>query len=74
MRLKRYKALLRSRAGDFITYNYKEIAKLEELERREKEEFERLERERLESKKKICEVESARAATGVSRSTGVANT
>jgi hypothetical protein len=34
--------LLRSYAGDFITREYKEIAKLEELERREAKEFERL--------------------------------
>jgi hypothetical protein len=66
MRLERYEALLRSRAGDFIARDYKEIAELEELERREKEEFERLERERLESKQKERKVESACAAVGVS--------
>ncbi|BCR90160.1 uncharacterized protein ACHE_60046A [Aspergillus chevalieri] len=46
MRLERQESLLRSRAGDFIARDYKEIAELEDLERREKEESERLEKER----------------------------
>ncbi|KAJ5379360.1 hypothetical protein N7509_012479 [Penicillium cosmopolitanum] len=41
--------LLKKRAGDFIARDYKEIAELEELERREAEELQRLEDERLES-------------------------
>lgn len=39
--------LLESRAGDFIARDYKEIAKLEDLERREREELSRLEKERI---------------------------
>jgi hypothetical protein len=68
MRLERHEALLRSRAGDFIARDYKEIAELEELERREAEERERLEKERVESERQKCQTESARAATGVSQS------
>ncbi|KAJ5543042.1 hypothetical protein N7461_009045 [Penicillium sp. DV-2018c] len=40
MRLERQEALLKSRAGDFIARDYKDIAELEELERREAEERE----------------------------------
>lgn len=46
MRLEHQESLLRSRAGDFIARDYKEIAELEDLERREREESERLEKER----------------------------
>lgn len=66
LRLKKQSRLLESRAGDFITRDYKEIAELEELERREKEELKRIERERLESNQKERDTESARAATSVS--------
>jgi hypothetical protein len=57
--------LLESRVGNFIARDYKEIAKLEELERREKEELERIRRERLKSNRKERDIESARAATSV---------
>jgi hypothetical protein len=78
LRLKKQSRLLETRAGDFIARDYKEIAELEELERREKEELdrmnrERLERERVESLRNERDAESARAATGVPRSAGVAS-
>lgn len=47
LRLERHEALLRSRAGDFIARDYKEIAELEELERREAEELSRLGKKRV---------------------------
>lgn len=47
MRLERQEALLKKYASDFITREYKDIAKLEKLERREKEELDRLEKERV---------------------------
>jgi hypothetical protein len=39
--------LLQKRASDFITRDFKEVAELEELERREVKERERLEKERI---------------------------
>lgn len=42
LRLRKQEKLLRRRAGDFIARGYKEIAELEELERREAEELKRL--------------------------------
>jgi hypothetical protein len=51
--------LLQKRAHDFIAREYKEIAKLEELERREVKERERLKKERVKSKQKDREAESA---------------
>jgi hypothetical protein len=62
-RLDQYEALLRDRAGDFIARDYKEIAELEELERREKEELDRLEKERVEAdRQKEREAELSAAA------------
>ena len=63
LRLRKQKKLLKKRAGDFIAREYKEIAELEELERREAEELQRLEDERIESERKEREAESSRAAT-----------
>lgn len=45
-RLRKQKRLLQKRAGDFIARDYKEIAELEDLERREAEEISRIEKER----------------------------
>jgi hypothetical protein len=78
LRLKKQSRLLETRASDFIARDYKEIAELEELERREKEELDRmnrkrLERERAESLRNKRDIESARAATGVPRSTRIAS-
>ncbi|KAJ5379172.1 hypothetical protein N7509_012291 [Penicillium cosmopolitanum] len=50
--LQKQKRLLKKRAGNFIARDYKEIAELEELERRKAEELQRLEDERLESERK----------------------
>lgn len=63
MRLKRQESLLHDRAGDFITYEYKEIAELEELKRHEAEELQRLESERIESECKDRKAESSCAAS-----------
>lgn len=63
MRLRKQKRLLKKRAGDFIARDYKEIAELEELERREAEEKDRLEKERVESEQKECEAGPSRAAS-----------
>jgi hypothetical protein len=63
MRLERQESLLRERAGDFIAREYKDIAELEELERREAEELQRLADERIESELKEREAESSRAAS-----------
>jgi hypothetical protein len=55
--------LLRSRAGDFIARDFKEVAELEELERREKEELDRLAKERAETdRKRDYEDKAAQAA------------
>lgn len=71
MRLRKQKRLLRKRAGDFIARDYKEIAELEELERREAEELARIEKERVDTEKQKSEAESARAASEVPQSAAV---
>jgi hypothetical protein len=66
--LRKQKRLLQKRTSDFIARDFKEVAELEELERREVEERERLKKECAESKRKECKIESARAANEVPRS------
>ena len=45
--IRKQERLLRKWASDFIIYKYEDIAKLEELECREKEELDHLEKERV---------------------------
>jgi hypothetical protein len=66
--LRKQKRLLQKRTSDFIARDFKEVAKLEELERREVKERERLKKEYTKSKRKEYKVESARAANKVPRS------
>ena len=68
LRLRKQDKLLRKRAGDFIARDFKEIAELEELERQEAEELARIEKERVDTEKRNCGAESARAADEVPQS------
>jgi hypothetical protein len=63
MCLDRHKALLRDCAGDFIACDYKEIAELEELKRREAKEKDCLEKECVKSEQKECEAGPSRAVS-----------
>ncbi|KAJ5918623.1 hypothetical protein N7466_010615 [Penicillium verhagenii] len=73
MCLERQEVLLKKYTGNFITYDFKDIAELEELECREKDELDRLEKEYVDAdcSENECKAKTALAVGEYSGLAGV---